>query len=280
MTSSPDLPTPLRFSVVGPGRVGSSLAHWIVAHGGTLKRVAGRNIDSARELAAELSATAVEFDRLTSIDDDLLLIAVSDSALEEVAVSLARRPQAKVVLHTSGRAAASILAPLRIAGSTIGSIHPLRAFPRTLTECGTAEGTVFALDGDGAATTLARRLVAAWGGVAVEVPPEARPLYHLAATLAAGGITTLLASAYELADRLGLPPEIKAGYLHLALGALHQVESTNDVAAAITGPVARGDLEGFEAQLRQLRKLDEDLADLIEKLAARTLHHRPTASDP
>lgn len=279
MTSSSDLLTGLRFSVVGPGRVGSSLGHWVVAHGGGLKSVAGRNLESARELASELSATAVDFDRFTSIDDDLLLIAVADSALEEVAVSLARRPQAKVVLHTSGKASASILAPMGTAGSAIGSIHPLRAFPRALNDCGTAKGTVFALDGDAPATTLARRLVAAWGGVAVEVPAEARPLYHLAATLAAGGITTLLASAYELADRLGLPPEIKAGYLQLALGALHQVESTNDAAAAITGPVARGDLEGFEAQLHQLRALDNDLADLIERLAKRTLHHRPTASD-
>lgn len=280
MTSSTDPLARLRFSVVGPGRVGSSLAHWVVAHGGVLKSVSSRSLDSARQLATELSAEAVSCDHLSSTDDDLLLIAVSDSALEELAVSLARRPQAKVVLHTSGRASATILAPLGTAGSAIGSIHPLRAFPRVLQSSGTAHGTVFALDGDAAATALARRMVSAWNGVAVEVPPDARPLYHLAATLAAGGITTLLASAYELADRLGLPPEIKAGYLQLALGALRQVESSDDIAAAITGPVARGDLEGFEAQLRELRSLDEDLADLTEKLAKRTLHYRPTASEP
>lgn len=224
----------------------------------------------------ELSAAAVEFDQITSIDDELLIIAVSDSAVEEVAVSLARHPQAKVVLHTSGRTAASILAPIATAGSAIGSLHPLKAFPRALTDHGSAAGTVFTLDGDAAAITLSRRLVEAWDGVAVEIPPATRPLYHLAATLAAGGVTTLLASAYELADRLGLPPEIKTGYLNLALGALHQVETNGDVAAAITGPVARGDVAGFEAQLLQLRALDEDLADLIEQLAKRTLHHRET----
>ena len=42
---------------------------------------------------------------------------------------------------------------------------------------------------------MACRLAAAWGGVAAEVPAGSRPLYHFAATLAAGGVTTLVAAA-------------------------------------------------------------------------------------
>ena len=48
----------------------------------------------------------------------------------------------------------------------------------------------FAVDGDPEARALAGRLAAAWGGTAAEVPAEARPLYHFAATLAAGGVVT------------------------------------------------------------------------------------------
>ena len=46
-----------------------------------------------------------------------------------------------------------------------------------------------------------------------------RDLYHLGATLAAGGVTTLLAAA-ERIRRAGLPPAMVAGYVELARGAV------------------------------------------------------------
>ncbi|HEX6861379.1 MAG TPA: hypothetical protein VF414_01105, partial [Thermoanaerobaculia bacterium] len=74
----------LTFSVAGPGRVGTSLAAWLESLGARRMGVAGR------QGMADLS----------SAGQDLLLIAVSDPALPEVAALLARRPQAAVALHT------------------------------------------------------------------------------------------------------------------------------------------------------------------------------------
>src|SRR5687768_17323321 len=85
---------------------------------------------------------------LASGGQDLLLIAVSDPALPEVAAILAQRPQAAVALHTSGCLDASVLAPLREAGSAVGSLHPLKAFPRPLPAPAEARGVFFAVDGD------------------------------------------------------------------------------------------------------------------------------------
>ena len=74
------------------------------------------------------------------------------------------------------------------------------------------------MDGDPEARDLAFRLAAAWGAEAAEVPAAARPLYHFAATLAAGGVVTLLAAAEEIAERLGLPEAVTRGYLELCTG--------------------------------------------------------------
>jgi len=249
----------LRFSLVGPGRVGASLASWAVARGARLEAVAGRGTPG-----------------LATAGQDLLLLAVPDGALPEVAAELARRPQARVVLHTSGSRPAAVLAPLR-PGSAVGSLHPLKAFPQALPDPVEAHGVFFALDGDPAALALARRLTAAWGGVAAEIPESARALYHLAASLAAGGVVTLLALADELAGRLGLPPAVGRGYLELARGAIAGMAAAREAgetAQALTGPVARGDAGTFRRQIDRLQDLAPEKVRLVLELARETLRQQ------
>lgn len=264
-------PHPLSFSLVGPGRVGSSLAHWACSAGARLDRVAGRDRGRAEALARALGGSAVDLAALDSSADDLLLIAVADPALAGVAAELARRPQATVVLHTSGAASAEVLAPLRGGGSAVGSLHPLKSFPRPLPDAAEARGVVFGLDGDPAALRLAAGLAADWGGRTVVVPPEGRLLYHLAATLAAGGVVALLAAADRIARRGGLPEGVLDGYLELARGSLARAATTRPVAAAITGPVARGERETVAAELAAVASQAPELEALVLAVARATL---------
>jgi len=271
---------PLRFSLVGPGRVGTSLAHWLVARGAEIVEIGGRNPEPTASLARLLGASPAKIDRLQTGGQALLLLAVADPALESVATRLADRPQAAVVLHTAGALDASVLAPLRAAGSSTGSLHPLMAFPRTLTDPQEAAGSVFALDGDPEAQALAHRLARSWDGIPVPVPAAARPIYHLAASLAAGGIVTLLAAASEMAHQQGLPDDIMKGYFALARGAVEQASRSSDISSAITGPVARGDLDTFRRQIAILERLDEGLAQAVISLANLTLRFKSEEGDP
>lgn len=248
----------LTFSVAGPGRVGGSLAAWLETAG-------------ARRVAA---AGRADLPELSSAGQDLLLIAVPDPALPEVAALLARRLQAAVALHTSGSLDASVLSPVRERGVAVGSLHPLKAFPRPLPDPAEARGVFFAVDGDPAARALAHRLAAAWGGISAEVPPGSRALYHFAATLAAGGVVTLLALAEDLANRLGLPEAAVRGYLELCRGAVAQAIETGDPAAVLTGPAARGDRATVTGQLDALGRIAPDKLPLVLNLARETLRQK------
>jgi predicted short-subunit dehydrogenase-like oxidoreductase (DUF2520 family) len=245
----------LTFSLAGPGRVGTSLAAWARAAG-------------ARQVAAAGRAEAGE---LATGGQDLLLLAVPEAALPGLAAELGRRPQAAVALHTAGSLPASVLAPLAAAGSAVGTLHPLKAFPGPLPDPAEARGVFFGLDGDPAAVALGRRLAAAWGGEAAEVPPEGRSLYHFAASLAAGGAVTLLAAAEELAERLGLPPAVARGYRELCRGAVAAAVAAGDAASAITGPAARGDLETVRRGLDALAEAAPEKAALAGELVRETL---------
>ena len=81
---------------------------------------------------------------------------------------------------------------------------------------------------------------------------------------------TLLASACELATRLGIDPEVGRGYLRLAQGALEKAASSDSIADSITGPVARGENAEYHEQISRLQSLDPDLAEIAEKLARRS----------
>lgn len=284
----------VRFSVVGPGKVGSSLTHWLVECGATLVEVGARHPERVEAWAQSLAAQAVPIAELgqssrcsvgkagdgesSAVDPspvhlpDLLLIAVSDPAIGIVASQLSHRPVARVALHSSGSLGAEVLAPLAPA-TAIGSLHPLKAFPRVLHRVREAAGTLFAVDGTPPAVALSRRLAAAWGATTAEVPTAARPLYHFAATLAAGGVVTLLATADRIARQQGLDKAVTRGYIDLAIGALEAAREASTPSDAITGPLARGDLEIVGRQLNRLARADPATIPLCGQLAMETLRH-------
>lgn len=271
----------LRFSVLGAGAVGQSLAAWIVARGGSLLQLAGRPGSRRLESFAErLGVVPIDLRELATGGEALLLVAVPDGALAGIAGVLAARPQADVALHVSGLATAAVLEPLRAAGSAIGGLHPLRAFPAPEADVERAAGVFFALDGDPRAVSLGHRLAAAFGGTSAIVPAEQRPLYHLSATLMAGAVTTVAALATEIALRAGLPGEVRPGLDRLATDALAQALSLADPAAGITGPAARGDQATFLFELAELARIAPEAAPIVVALARESLRQRGRWSAP
>lgn len=261
--------TNLRFSLVGPGRVGVSLASWLLSSGACMISVAGGG-STGRAFARHQEATWSTTDTLETSGQDLMLIAVPDPVIGEVTESLQPRPQAKVILHTAGGIDAEILEPLRTERTAIGSLHPLKAFPHSFESAEAAEGVFFAVDGDRPAVDLARSLVDSWHGRCFELKGDSRALYHLAARLAAGGVVTLLAAAEEIAEQLELPPEAVAGYLSLAHGALDQIAALGSAPRAITGPVPRGERSSLDRQRQILRDTLPALLPTVDAVDAET----------
>lgn len=266
-----------RFALAGPGKVGESLARWTVAAGASCLRIGARQPARAAALAAEVGAAAVPLAELATEECDLLLLCVADAALVEVAADLARRPQAPVILHVSGSLAADALAPLAAAGRATGSCHPLVAFAAVRP----APPRPFAVGFDGApaAGAAARRLAEAWGAEAIPVPAAERAVYHLAATLAAGGVIATLAAAAELGRRAGLEAAFERGLLALARSALDEAARATagnpaGLAAGVTGAWARGDLPTVQRHLAAVARRAPERLGLLLALGEETLRQR------
>jgi len=281
VSPAPSLLLDLRFSLIGTGSVGQSLASWFLARGATLCQVAARPGSARLELfARRLEAHRVAARDLSTRGEDLLLIAVPDGELAAVAELLARRPQAGVALHVSGVAPTAVLDPLRSAGSAIGGFHPLRAFPAPEARVEEASGVFFALAGDAEAIALGRRLAGALDAKCAVIATEQRPLYHLVATLMAGAVTTVVSAAMEIATGSELPVEVRPGFARLASDALAKALALPDPAAGITGPAARGDLGTLLDELAALDRKLPAAVPVVVALARESLRQRARLGAP
>jgi predicted short-subunit dehydrogenase-like oxidoreductase (DUF2520 family) len=222
--------------VVGAGRAGGALSLALHRAGWTVEAPLGRGDDLAGAAAGV----------------DLLVLATPDPAIAEVAAAV--EPVATtVVAHLAGALGLDVLGdhPRR------GALHPLVSLPDA--EVGAsrlADGAWFAVAGD----DLLRQVVEDLGGQAFTVADAERARYHAAAVIASNHLVALLGQVERVAPE-GVP---LAAFLDLARGSIDNVAALGP-AAALTGPVARGDWATVE---RHLAALPDDERPAYEAMVA------------
>ena len=207
---------------------------------------------------------------------DLLLLAVPDDALADVAAELARHdlPAGLPVLHASGSLGAEVLDPLARAGCAVGSLHPLVALATPESGAARLRGAFFAVEGDPAARAAAESLVRALDGHLLPVAAGGKARYHAAAVLASNFVVALLATAERWMAEAGVPTEqARPALASLAAGAVAEAGRLGPE-AALTGPLARGDVETLQ---RHLQRLSPSERSLYSTLARETLDARAPA---
>lgn len=258
--------------IIGAGRLGTSL-------GEALRRAAWPVVLVARGDAGAARASVRGLDVVRSLGDApssrLVLLCVPDDAVTATAAALAATPGAlaagSIVLHTSGAVPVTALAALAPLTAGIGSLHPLQ----TVTEGSDAEalrGAPAAVSGDPEAIAAAEQVAQAVGLVPFRLADEAKPLYHAASAMAANFTVAVLDASIVLATAAGMPEdEARAAFTGLARTAVDRVARLG-APAALTGPIARGDVGTVRAHLEAMRHSAPDLVPLYIHAARRTLH--------
>jgi predicted short-subunit dehydrogenase-like oxidoreductase (DUF2520 family) len=228
---------------------------------------------------------------------EVVLLAVRDgdiaSAAAELAASGAVTPR-HVVLHLSGLLDATPLAPLRPTGAALGVFHPLQAIAQPETAPERLRGALAVLTGDDRALEAGDGLARSLGLRPVVLPAAGKPRYHAAAAIASNYLVVLAAVAERLMMEAGLSEDAaRTGIRGLMAGTLANV--TAEGPAALTGPIARGDVATVRSHLAalppamrplyialgrvalELAPLDEAAREAIEReLASPFVPHRPT----
>lgn len=245
-TSDPRAPAlPERLLILGAGRAGGSIAA-AARNAGLRVNVGGRE-DQAH-------------------DAGVVLLCVPDEAItgacERIAGSL---EPGTPVGHTSGATPLAALDAAAEAGCPVFSLHPLQTIPTARTDLAGAPCAVAGSHDD--ALALANALAERLGMRAFEVPEDGRAAYHAAASIASNFLVALEESASELLEAAGVanPREVLAPLV------LRTAANWADAgAAALTGPIARGDEATVALHKAALAERAPQLVPLYETLADRT----------
>ena len=232
-------------------------------------------LESALRRAADLHVSRWSRAEGLAADDerppDVAVLAISDTAIGEVAERLLAEhliTHATVLLHTAGALAPeeafSRLRPL-VGGA--GLLHPLRSIAGG-PEDERFEGTVFAVAGDESGRRAALSLVAALSGTPLDLASEALARYHAAAVLASNHTLALASAAVGLLVGEGLDRRAAEQAIASLIGSSAKNVATLGLPAALTGPLARGDVATIE---KHLAALPESVRPLYLATARATL---------
>jgi predicted short-subunit dehydrogenase-like oxidoreductase (DUF2520 family) len=243
---------PGALALVGPGRAGTTIAATLAAVGWRVVAVAGRDPDAAStgEAASLLGAPVATVEDAARAAD-LIVIGTADAAIEAVAAQLAGTvPADTLVIHLSGARGLDALAPL---SCRVGALHPLQTFPTVEAGLARLPGSWCAVSGDPQVAALAEQLQLR----PVELQDADRVRYHAAACIASNHLVALLEQVRRVS-----PVPLEA-FLPLVRATVDNVDALGPE-AALTGPVARGDVDTVRAHVDAL---PDDHVDAYRALA-------------
>lgn len=258
---------PQSIGLIGAGRLAAALAAALIRAGYPVRAIASARSESARSLAAVLgsgvAATASPGDIAALCD--VAFLAVPDGAIRQVAEGLSWR-QGQVVVHCSGAFGPGELAAASAAGAVAACFHPLQTFPSRTPEPARFAGIFCGVEGAEPAGSWLEELARDLGARPFRLDGVDRAVYHAAAVVASNHVIALASAATRLWALAGLAAEPGREALAPILVAAANNAARMDLAAALTGPVARGDVATVARHLEALER-EPELRELYRLLS-------------
>src|SRR6202521_1047801 len=256
-------------AIVGAGSLATFLATALNDAGFTITEIIARDSPRSRShtraLAAKVGAQTVTA-HSAALDATLLWFCVPDREIRRAASALAGHLAARAASHTKNRVPNKVrfafhssgallsreLEPLRKAGIAVASVHPLMTFVAGAHPSLT--GVPFAMEGDRAATQVARRIVRKLGGDSFSLPPARKAAYHAWATLTSPLLLAFLVTLEEAAQAAGLARnDARRKSLPIIRQTLTNYSRLGP-AKSFSGPLVRGDAQTVAKHLAVLKK--------------------------
>jgi predicted short-subunit dehydrogenase-like oxidoreductase (DUF2520 family) len=232
-----------RIGLIGAGRAGTAVGAALAAAGHPLVGVTARSDASLERAARLLPAVPVLTPDEVTARADVVLVAVPDDLIHEVAQTLPLT-SAQFVVHLSG---AHGLAPLAGLAAMPVALHPAMTFAGGSVAL---DGVMFTATAPEAARELVERLVKALGAQVQWVADDQRTKYHAGLVHGANHLTTLVTQAVAVLRDAGVADPAATLAPLLAATLDNTLRSGHH---ALTGPIARGDVDTVAAHLAVLR---------------------------
>jgi predicted short-subunit dehydrogenase-like oxidoreductase (DUF2520 family) len=243
--------------IIGPGRAGVGLA-LAFAQAGYAVRLHGRR-KTAVPKPLELTVGPADEPPAWIAQAGVLILAVRDDAIRPLAESLARAEAVQaeqVVLHLSGVQGQEALGPLVPSRAALGSLHPLQTISDPERAPERLKGTWAAVEGMPRAVQAAEGLAEELGMRPFRLTSRQKAIYHAGAVFASNYFVVVEAVAQRLLRHAGLSDTEAWQALRPLVEGTFANLTRQEPKEALTGPVARGDVETIRRHLASLTQDD------------------------
>lgn len=242
----------MRISLLGTGNVATHLGNRLLQCGHSVVQVYGRNKERTQTLAPAWGALPVnDLWDLNAEETDLMLMAVSDQAIEELSERLAPVLSGSTtpVAHTSG---ATPVQALQACAPRCGVFYPLQTFSgQTPVDFDSLPLCYYSPDAS--TQTLLQTLAQSICKHTYRIDDSERAVLHAAAVFANNFTNLLFAMSEELCKLHGLPFDLLRPLIAQTAAKVQQISPGQ----AQTGPAKRGDTPTLQKHLELLQALPQ-----------------------
>jgi len=245
---------------IGSGNVATHMAKAFKATGHVVTQVWSANPDHAAVLASAVDAdTIYDFSDLDAAAD-LIVIAVKDDAIAEIAAKLTNTNA--LTVHTSGATDLSVLAGLK----HYGVLYPLQTFSKAK-ELDFRKVPLGIEANEPTSLSILKTLAESLSDSVFTVDSQQRRLLHVAAAFACNFVNQMYTLSYTLLDQNGLDFGLLRPLIQETADKVQHLLP----AEAQTGPAVRHDEKTLSAHLNllqdqpELKNIYQTLSDSIKK---------------
>jgi len=247
-------------NIIGAGRIGQVLARLFVLNNiAQLNAVCNRSLESGK-LAIDFIGEGTALADVSELPTaDMTFITTPDDVIASCAQQLAENSlkPGSIIVHCCGAKPADILKPVKKHDVLIASAHPLFSFGDRKTSLEQFAGAYVSLDGDKEACDHLQTLFAKLGAHTFMIDSRYKTNYHIGAVFASNFLPLLTHAATQCFQSANIDEETSRHITHkLMQNTLNNLQVTETIADALTGPLKRGDSALIEQHIASLENTD------------------------
>jgi predicted short-subunit dehydrogenase-like oxidoreductase (DUF2520 family) len=231
--------------------------------------VLNRSIESAQR-ACDFIGAGKPIDSFTALSPaDYTLITTPDYALQRTAEILAKSQKIKknmIFFQCSGSIPSSALHEIKNKGALIASFHPIKSFVDTQRSLNTFEGTYCALEGDQKACKILEGWAIKLGANPFYIQTDKKLIYHSSLVFACNYLISLAEIAFLSLEEAGVSRDISKSLLQPFMENTLTQLFEKDTAKALSGPIARGEIDVVQSEINVLTIWRPNFATLYKSL--------------
>ena len=228
-----------------------------------------KTFEHSKEAADDTKSAAFSnFEQVIS-ESDIIFITTPDRVIGEVWETIRKKGEqgelpvkGRTFCHLSGSLSSEVFCGRKELGAYGCAVHPMQAISSRDTDF---SGTFFTADGDAEAVAAVKELLSQKGNPVSVIEPSFKKKYHMAASTASNLVVGLIQMALDALKECGFSQDTALAMLTPLIEGNVKNICEKGTAAALTGPVERGDAETVKAHLQQLTGERREIYRLLSR---------------